>query len=256
MQIDWLTVAAQMVNFLILVWVLKRVLYKPVLDAMARREQGIASRLSQAEEREQQADARAASYEERVQALEQSREQHLTQMRAEVERERRRLLDEAHEDIEKQRQRWHDEVEREHEELRDTIRHQLAASAVRIAQGALSDLADAALEREVLAGFLRRLHALPDAERKRLGERSDRLRVSTAFKLDAPARERFATELREAVGSQIELDFEQDATLICGATVAGVGHKIGWSIADYLQEAEGRIAALAGEPGKWAAAEG
>ena len=49
MLIDWFTVAAQAVNFLILVWLLKRFLYKPILGAMDAREQRIASRLRQAE---------------------------------------------------------------------------------------------------------------------------------------------------------------------------------------------------------------
>ncbi|NLX99005.1 MAG: hypothetical protein GXY83_22905 [Rhodopirellula sp.] len=37
MPIDWFTVAAQVVNFLILVWLLKRFLYKPILHAIARK---------------------------------------------------------------------------------------------------------------------------------------------------------------------------------------------------------------------------
>jgi len=48
MEINWFTVIAQIVNFLILVWLLKRFLYKPVLKAIAEREQKIASRLDAA----------------------------------------------------------------------------------------------------------------------------------------------------------------------------------------------------------------
>ena len=43
MLIDWFTVIAQMLNFLILVWLLKRFLYQPILDAIDAREKGIAS---------------------------------------------------------------------------------------------------------------------------------------------------------------------------------------------------------------------
>jgi len=38
MLIDWFTVVAQVINFLILVWLMKRFLYKPILNAIAARE--------------------------------------------------------------------------------------------------------------------------------------------------------------------------------------------------------------------------
>ena len=43
MLIDWFTVAAQAVNFLLLVWLLKRFLHKPVLAAIDEREKRIAT---------------------------------------------------------------------------------------------------------------------------------------------------------------------------------------------------------------------
>ena len=43
MPIDWFTVVAQAINFLILVWLLKRFLYKPILHAIDEREKGIAA---------------------------------------------------------------------------------------------------------------------------------------------------------------------------------------------------------------------
>ena len=48
MLIDWFTVAAQALNFLVLVWLLKRFLYQPVLDAISTREQRIAKQLADA----------------------------------------------------------------------------------------------------------------------------------------------------------------------------------------------------------------
>lgn len=59
MLIDWFTVAAQAVNFLVLVWLLKRFLYKPILGAMDAREQRIASQLRQAEAEKAEAKKRA-----------------------------------------------------------------------------------------------------------------------------------------------------------------------------------------------------
>ena len=43
MLIDGFTVGAQVLNFLILVWLMKRFLYQPILDAIDAREQRIAA---------------------------------------------------------------------------------------------------------------------------------------------------------------------------------------------------------------------
>jgi F-type H+-transporting ATPase subunit b len=48
MLIDWFTVGAQVLNFLILVWLMKRFLYQPILDAIDAREQRIAAELANA----------------------------------------------------------------------------------------------------------------------------------------------------------------------------------------------------------------
>jgi len=48
MLIDWFTVVAQVVNFLILVWLLKRFLYRPILNAIDAREKRIATKLADA----------------------------------------------------------------------------------------------------------------------------------------------------------------------------------------------------------------
>ena len=55
MLIDWFTVIAQIVNFLVLVYLLKRFLYKPIIKAMDGREQRIAGRLEEADKREEEA---------------------------------------------------------------------------------------------------------------------------------------------------------------------------------------------------------
>ena len=49
MLIDWFTVGAQALNFLVLVWLLKRFLYKPILNAVDAREKRIAAELADAD---------------------------------------------------------------------------------------------------------------------------------------------------------------------------------------------------------------
>ncbi|MEO5958542.1 MAG: F0F1 ATP synthase subunit B, partial [Opitutaceae bacterium] len=55
MLIDWFTVGAQVLNFLILVWLMKRFLYKPILNAIDAREKKISAELADAESKRAEA---------------------------------------------------------------------------------------------------------------------------------------------------------------------------------------------------------
>ena len=63
MSIDWFTVAAQIINFMVLVWLLQKYLYKPVLNAVRKREQKIAGQLSEAAAAETTAVGKDKEYE-------------------------------------------------------------------------------------------------------------------------------------------------------------------------------------------------
>jgi F-type H+-transporting ATPase subunit b len=246
MQIDWLTVAAQIINFLILVWLLKRFLYQPVLSVMAEREEGIAARIEQAGEQKSQAEEEKRAYREKIEELEQAREERLGDARSRAAREHARLLEEARHEIDKQRKNWREDLHREEEELRRTLRHELAESATAIAQQALADLADVRLEEQLVASFLRRVKALPEEERRRIVEDSPRLRLTSAFDLDQQARDKLRAGLGDVFDTSVKLEITRDPKLICGIELVGSNQKVGWSVRDYLAEFEERIQALLG----------
>src|SRR5215510_12857702 len=111
MLIDWFTVVAQSINFLLLVWLLKRFLYRPILSAMDAREQRITAQLHDAEALKQEAEAqskdlRAASEEfaRRKQAL-------FDEAKAEADTTRERLSEEARHEIQSLRRKWHETLQ-------------------------------------------------------------------------------------------------------------------------------------------------
>ena len=234
MQIDWLTVTAQIFNFLLLAWLLKRFLYKPVVDAMAQREARIAARLAQAEQREQQAQAEAGAFRERVAEIDREREARLAQAREAAERERRDLVESARGEARANRERWQHDLEREQAELRSALVRELAEAAVEIARRVLADLADAKLEGQALAALARRLQALPDDERLAFAEMAPRLRLASTFEPEAEALEGLRLVLAEALGREVELECVRKPELVFGAELVGAGHKVAWSASGFL----------------------
>ena len=95
MLIDWFTVGAQALNFLILVWLMKRFLYKPILDAIDAREKRIAAELADADAKKAEAKKERDEFQHKNEEFDQQRAALLTKATDEAKAERQRLLDEA-----------------------------------------------------------------------------------------------------------------------------------------------------------------
>lgn len=245
MRIDWLTVGAQIVNFLVLVWLLKRFLYQRVIDAMARREARIESRLEEAREREEEAESEAESFREKSAALERDREQQLDQAREEARQEKRRLVDEARSEVDGLRERWIGELRREQEDFCRKFKSELAAAVAEGARGALSDLADSSLEQRVVEVLLDRIEeGLPAEERDALLGAEEPLRIISAFELDEASRERLRQDLDPPGG----LEFSVDDSLGFGIVIRAPDYKLEWTANSYLDELESRLGQLIAAP--------
>src|SRR5450759_2196577 len=95
MLIDWFTVIAQAVNFLILVWLMKRFLYKPILNAVDAREKRIAAELADAYAKKVEAQKERDEFQHKNDELDQQRATLLSKATDESKAERERLFDDA-----------------------------------------------------------------------------------------------------------------------------------------------------------------
>jgi len=100
MLIDWFTVVAQVFNFLILVWLLRRFLYKPILDAIDAREKRIAAELADADAKKAEARQERDEFTRRNEDFDRQRAALLNKAVDEAKAERQRLLDEARKESE------------------------------------------------------------------------------------------------------------------------------------------------------------
>ena len=257
MEIDWITVSAQVVNFLVLVYLLKRFLYGPVVAAMDRREQRIAGRLEDAREREAAAEEAQREYRDRHEALEEQRRERLEDARREAEEERRRLIEEAREAAQRQREQWQQELEREREEVLERARRTIARSAAEVAERTLGDLAGQRLESRMVERFAERLQAMDEDEREALGSGGEKIRVVTAFEPSEEDASRIEAALDELVPGHGETTVEQDPELIAGIVLRVGDRKLDWSVRRYLDTLDRRVEqALADRGGERAAAAG
>lgn len=253
MLIDWFTVIAQLLNFLILAWLLKRFLYQPVLKAMDEREQRITSRLREAETQKAEAQKEKEHFEQLNSELGGQREALLDKATSEAEAERQRLLETAREDHRLLRARLRETLNSERANLSRDIIRRLQEEVFGIARKVLADLADSSLEKQMATVFVRRLEALNDGERKQLSTAlqasKNRVTVRSTFGLPSKQQQAIESALKKMLPSGGQVQFVAASGQSSEGQADGIelttdGYKMAWSITDYLSELEKKIATI------------
>src|SRR5512147_2227539 len=242
MSVNWFTVAAQVVNFLILVWLLHRFLYGPIIAAMDRREQRVAERLQDAQRKTDAAEAEADAFRHQREELNAERDRLMAEARREAETLRSTLIEAARAEIAAQQAEWQATLERKQEDFLRTLRRQTERAFLTLARQALADLANATLEGQVVAVFLDKLGDLDPpgkhALRAALRERNHGVLVRSRFELPPALRQRVTKAIHEHIAADVAIAFQTAEDQRCGIELRTDSHVLGWSIDGYLDAIE------------------
>lgn len=248
MLIDWFTVIAQAINFLVLVWLLKRFLYKPILDAIDAREQRIAQELAEAAETKAAAQQQRDEYEQKNQQFSHDRDALVVQMKKEINIKRQKLLDDAHQSADAISVKRLEALQREQLTFADELTLQTQSQVFAIARKTLHDLADTSLEKRMAEVFRLKLQDMQGNAKLELAEAltqsSEPVRVRTAFALPEEQQAAIRETLNDIFAADILVRFEVAPDAIGGIELTASGRKIAWSIDEYLTSLQQSIAEL------------
>lgn len=239
---DWFTVAAQIVNFLVLLALLKWLLFDRIVRAMDQREERIASRLEEAGHKQQEAHQRAEQLEEEQRQLDSRREELLRRAREEADDHRRELVRQARDEVEQLRRQWQRDLKQQQQQFLAELRERAGDALQRALRQALAELADAELQQRTVRVFLGRLEELDGHKRRRLGESIEdadgRIVVASAEELPGDVRREIAEALKRQFHDDVKPAFETSPELISGLELRSHGQALGWSLRRYLDEFE------------------
>jgi F-type H+-transporting ATPase subunit b len=242
MLFDWFTVAAQLANFAILVWLLKRFLYRPVLDAMDAREKRVRETVAAADRQKAAAEEETKRLREQQDAFAAQKEALLETARKEAAATRDELVAQARKAADASEAQRRTALDRDWQEFRAELSQRTQGEALAVARQALRELADAGIEERMADAFLKKLTALggdAKAQLQAAARKSTRpLIVRSGFALAAPIRERLQQALHEQLAIQGEVQFETDPGIIAGIEVAFDGQKVAWTFDDFLRSLE------------------
>jgi len=242
MLIDWFTVGAQALNFLILVWLMKRILYQPILHAIDAREQRIAAELADADAKKAEAQKERDTFQHKNEEFDQQRAALLVKATDEAKAERQRLIDAARKAADVLTAKRKESLDSDARTLSQAIAQRTQQEVFAIARKALADLATTSLEERMGDILVRRLHAMDGPAKaalvNALSTATEPAIVRSAFEL-APAQcAAINAALKEICTTDIQLLFETAPEVISGIELTANGQKVAWSIADYLASLE------------------
>ena len=252
MLIDWFTVGAQALNFVVLVWLMKRFLYKPILQAIDAREKRIAGELADAAAKKAAAQKERDEFQHRNEEFGQQRAALLSKATDEANAERLRLLDEARKAADALSAKRQEALKRDAHHLNQAIARRTQQEVFAIARKALTDLATTSLEERMGEVFTRRLREMDGKAKESLAKAlktaAGPALVRSAFDLPPKERATIQNALNETFSADIHLRFETAPDIVSGIELTTNGHKVAWSIADYLASLEKGVSELLDKP--------
>jgi F-type H+-transporting ATPase subunit b len=247
MLIDWFTVGAQMLNFLVLVWLLKRFLYKPILGAIDAREKRIAAELADAAATRIAAQREREEFQRKSAALDEQRDAILGKAADDAQVQRKGLLAQAHQAAGAVRLEYESALRSDQMSLSHEITRMAQGEVFAIARKALADLAVADLEERMAEAFTRRLRELDAQAKESLAaalKKSSESVVRSTFDIPAAQRATIQQAVSEIFATDVHLRFETSPDTVCGVEWTAGDQKLAWSIAEYLANLEKKVTTL------------
>jgi F-type H+-transporting ATPase subunit b len=246
MLIDWFTVIAQVINFLILAWLLKRFLYRPILNAIDAREKRIASALANADKKSIEAEQQRNEFVHKNAVFDAQQTTRTNQLSAKVKTERTRLFDEVRQQSDHLRVKLQLALKNEQLILQDALSQRAREEVFNITRKVLNDLAEVNLEEQIVLVFIQRFETISAEEKAAfklvfqplMPANKTPLVVRTGFTLTDEQRALIESTIKHTLGyhdnEAIAFAFVIDSTVVSGIEISANGQKVAWNISDYL----------------------
>ncbi len=217
------TFALEIFNFLILVWILQRLFYKPVQNVIQRRQRKIDQSLAEAAKMRQEANELKQSYENRLQHWEQEKQAALGQLHQQLETEKQQQLIALQQEIKQQRSKSEKAQQRRLQELQRHQQKLALQNGSRFATLLLQQAAGPELEKRLFKLLLNQLQDLPSACRQSLQllehKKNLAIRIHSVYPLSNKQLEQLQEKLTSLINRPLHFNYHQKPELIAGLEI-------------------------------------
>ncbi len=239
MLINWFTVLAQIVNFLILIYLLNRFLFKPILRAIAEREKKMAEALNRAEQAEQDAEEKVKALAAEKAAFEGERDALMVQAQKQVGQWREDTLEAAQKELDALQDVWVTNMNRDREAFLEGLKQRMVELVVHMGEKVFRDLAGEGLNRQVVRIFLEKVAERHEAVKQFPVKGSIVVQTGVPFEKDDAKTLREG--LRKRFSGETEIKIESAPEIGFGIQLLAGDQKTAWHLTDYLRDLEAEI---------------
>lgn len=238
MLIDWFTVGAQVLNFLVLLWLMKRFLYGPILNAIDARGKHVADELKNADTVKKEATQEHDEFKSKNAKFDADRSGLLAKAVAEADQKHAELIADAKKEVTLLREKNQQSLLNDQTNSWKRVQRRAQDEVFSIARKALQELAGVKLEGQIISVLARKIQGLSSDEKKgfvdAVVQKKEPVMIRSSYEITDEQKKQIAEVLSETFGKTETVQYKIDPDLIAGIELSAGGFKTAWSISDYL----------------------
>jgi F-type H+-transporting ATPase subunit b len=241
MSIDFFTLCAQIINLLILLFLLKKFLYLPILKVLEDRKKLLENEYKVAEIARKKAEVLEKNAQEKYSEIEHEKQKILAQSHEKADALEQKLLAVAEQEFSKARQQWKNKLISEQNNFDLALQNLIAEYFQKFATGALDQMADISLNELFLNKLMQKISAQKQDKKSEFVRDflvSGELELVSAENLDAKTKQHFKDFIQKEfmLTENPKIKFSTDKNLICGVVLKNKEQMIEWNLAEYISE--------------------
>lgn len=242
MQINWFEIVAQMINFFILLFLLHKLFYKPVTNAMEKRQESITNKQNEADAKMKDAKKLITTYEDKMAGIEEKKKDILENVKQEALEKKEKLIENYKKEAKEKGNEYLNEIEEEKENFLNELRKSLGKNAVQIASNILKIISEDDLKEKVFHSFIEKINSLDEESLSTEipSDNKDIILISSEG-ISEVQREQLEKQLKEKIGDFKSISYSVEDNLILGYELKLETLTIHTNIKKYLDEAEKNI---------------
>ncbi|MGO1469148.1 MAG: F0F1 ATP synthase subunit B family protein [Tissierella sp.] len=239
MQISWFEIIAQIINFFIILFILQKLLYKPVINIMEERQEKIQKSQIEADEKMEEAKELISQYDGKIADIDTEKREILSNARQEAKAKKNSLLEDYKAEAEAKRKAYLKEIEDEKAKFLSDLRKSLGKGAVKIASHILNIVSSKEIENEVFNSFIKTLEGLDEniPDPKVLKEEKH-LTVQSSRKLSTKEKSAIENTIKKQIKELEDISYQVDDSLILGHELDLETYTVHTNIKNYLNKIE------------------
>lgn len=245
MNIDWFQIIFIIINFFVLLFILQKIFYKPVIKIMAERQQRIDDSLSSAENKKKEAENLITTYEDKLKSIEKTKESLLSEAREEAKEKKEKWLIDYQVEANEKRHHYFNEIEEEKETLSSALQEQIVLGAVSVASRLLEETKNEDWDERLFSALLEKLNSYEFEESlDELSRGDSSLVLRSARLMDEEKKKTLENILKKSPFRNDPLTYEKDPTLHLGYELQLPSHTVYASVGNYLENSQEKLMAL------------